>query len=58
MSARTCDDCDTGMEKGERRQRCKRCWLLVCGWCMHHIHDHPANQAAGSRHDLADMGEG
>jgi len=34
-----CEDC--GEESGGRRRRCKRCGLLVCGWCYHHVHSLP-----------------
>ena len=30
-----CQDCG---EECKRRTRCKRCKLLVCGWCLHHVH--------------------
>jgi DNA-directed RNA polymerase subunit RPC12/RpoP len=33
-----CEDCGEEIEPGQRRIRCKRCELLVCGWCHHHVH--------------------
>lgn len=33
-----CEDCDGTCQ---RRTRCKRCGLLVCRWCYHHIHGMP-----------------
>jgi len=34
-----CEDC--GERDASRRRRCKRCDLLVCGWCFHHVHSIP-----------------
>lgn len=34
-----CEDC--GEDPKGRRSRCPRCKLLVCGWCMNHVHDSP-----------------
>lgn len=31
-----CEDCEDGVSM--RRTRCKRCGLLVCAWCYHHVH--------------------
>jgi uncharacterized OB-fold protein len=36
---RKCEDC--GEDSFQRRTRCKRCGLLVCGWCFHHVHSIP-----------------
>lgn len=33
---RECEDC--GEECAYRRYRCKDCQMLVCGWCMGHVH--------------------
>ena len=40
-----CEDC--GEREAKRRRRCRRlgCGLLVCTWCYHHVHSHPANAA-------------
>jgi hypothetical protein len=37
---RYCQDPECGEEipKGQRRFRCPRCGLLVCGWCWNHVH--------------------
>lgn len=38
-----CEDCcveiGRGKRDGQRRTRCKHCGLLVCGWCLHHVHN-------------------
>lgn len=36
-----CEDC--GDDALGRRTRCKRCGLLVCGWCYNHVHNLPMN---------------
>lgn len=38
-----CEDChDSLLDLDEkRRTRCKRCGLLVCRWCYHHVHNLP-----------------
>lgn len=33
-----CEDCG---DEQKRRTRCKHCGLLVCTWCLHHIHHAP-----------------
>lgn len=38
VPVRYCEDCVETVVKGERRQRCKHCDRLVCGWCYHHVH--------------------
>lgn len=38
MSERACDDCEEVAPAGCRRRRCFHCGLLVCGWCMGHVH--------------------
>lgn len=30
-----CQDCSA---EAKRRARCRRCRLLVCSWCHHHVH--------------------
>lgn len=36
---RECEDCKETMRSNERRVRCKLCNQLVCGWCIHHVHN-------------------
>jgi hypothetical protein len=36
MKNRYCEDC--GDEMLTRRNRCKRCLMLVCNWCYAHTH--------------------
>lgn len=33
---KACQDCEDPIFS--RRMRCKRCGLLVCRWCYHHVH--------------------
>jgi hypothetical protein len=32
---KACEDCE---DEVPRRRRCKRCGLLVCPFCDHHVH--------------------
>lgn len=34
-----CEDCEDEIPKPHRRRRCKHCGLLVCPWCLHHVHN-------------------
>ena len=34
-----CEDCE---EMVTRRIRCAHCGLLVCAWCIHHVHEFAA----------------
>lgn len=39
FTVRECEDCEEPMKTNERRIRCGRCKKLVCGWCIHHVHN-------------------
>ena len=38
MNIRECEDCGEEIPITERRHRCHNCNILVCGWCMNHVH--------------------
>jgi hypothetical protein len=42
---RECEDCEEVMKPNERRSRCRCCGLLVCGWCIHHVHNKAVQDA-------------
>lgn len=43
-----CEDCG---DEVKRRTKCANCWLKVCGWCKHHVHDLHARIRATQRNN-------